>query len=272
MFQSNNQRGVSPVFALVAIVAMVSLTGITVKYAVDGQKELDDEISRQEDLVSKSNVDIIKKDAVGRSQDSAKEGEMSYSMIKTEKSFLFPEITAFEDENIKTKVNAKLKEEADSFCVCGEIGPLTGCQIDAKVTYSSNYIFSLEMFYNWSCEKELHDSRGFTNLVFDMKNGEIVGFGDIFGAPASSLGPQISDKLAGLIEKNVKNKADCPEVYQKELIKDYSYSYFVTDRGVAFTPELSYAGLMCTEDILIPMAEIKPLAKPNSIMERLITD
>ncbi|GEM_PF-3956529 len=271
MFQPNNQRGVSPVFALVAIVAMVSLTVITVKYAVDGQKELDDEISRQDDLVSKSNVDLIKETA-GRSQGSAKEGETSYSTIKIEKGFLFPEITAFEDENIKTKVNAKLKEEAGLFCVCDEISPLTGCQVDAKVTYSSNYIFSLKVFYNWSCEKELHDSRGFTNFVFDMKNGEIVGFGDIFGAPASSLGPQISDKLAGLIEKNVKNKADCPEVYQKEYIKDYSYSYFITDKGVAFTPELSYAELMCTEDILIPMAEIKPLAKTNSILERLIAD
>ena len=199
-------------------------------------------------------------------------GGTSYSMVKNDKGFLFPEITSFADENIKAKVNAKIQKEAGIICKCDDLGGLTGCDVDARVTYNSNYIFSLAVSYNWSCEKELHDSRGFSRFVFDMKNGEIAGLEDVFGLSNSPLGQQISDKLAGLIQKNVKNIAECPEAYEEESIKNYSYSYFITDQGVAFTPEISYAGLMCTEDIVVPVADVEPLAKPNSILERLVLD
>jgi hypothetical protein len=60
MFQLKSQEGLSPVFVLFTAIAILFLTGLAMKVS-DGQRELDDEISLQEDLVSKSNVEIIKK-------------------------------------------------------------------------------------------------------------------------------------------------------------------------------------------------------------------
>lgn len=197
------------------------------------------------------------------------DGAVAYSMEKNGRGFVFPKITGFEDENIKNKVNAKLKENADYFCECDDLGGLTGCQVDAKVTYASNYIFSVQLFYNWSCEKELHDARGFDSYVFDMKTGQIVGFGDVFGLPANRLVQQISDGLADVIYRNVKNIDKCPEAYELEDIKNYSYSYSIADKEVVFTPNISYAGLVCAEDIIVPVAEAAQFAKPNSILERI---
>ncbi|HOX30008.1 MAG TPA: hypothetical protein P5080_01645 [Candidatus Paceibacterota bacterium] len=62
-FKLNNQEGLSPAFVLITAAAMISLTGFTIKYVNDSQKEIDDEISYQEDLIAKSNVDIIKESA-----------------------------------------------------------------------------------------------------------------------------------------------------------------------------------------------------------------
>lgn len=58
-----NQKGVSPVVALLAIVISTGLAGFIIKYASDSQSKADDEIIRQEELVSKSNINIIKKEA-----------------------------------------------------------------------------------------------------------------------------------------------------------------------------------------------------------------
>ncbi|HNR81166.1 MAG TPA: hypothetical protein PKK37_01895, partial [Candidatus Pacearchaeota archaeon] len=111
-------------------------------------------------------IDIISRD----------KGVASYSMEKSEKGFSFPKITVFEDENIKNKINARLKEVAAGFCECS-----TGvCQVGAEVTYSSNYIFSVNVSAIWSCEGYLHDARVFEGLVFDMKTGNQVAIGDVF--------------------------------------------------------------------------------------------
>lgn len=82
MFQPTNQKGVSPVFALLTIVAALSVTGLTIKYADDGQREVDEEISYQEDLVLKSNVDIIRKGAAKERQGKIIKTEILVSEFK----------------------------------------------------------------------------------------------------------------------------------------------------------------------------------------------
>ncbi|GEM_PF-1692164 len=84
MFQLKNQEGLSPVFVLLTAVVVLSITGFTMKYVNDGQKELDDEISLQEDLVSKSNVDIIKKDAVTKNQDGESNETTGWHIYRNE--------------------------------------------------------------------------------------------------------------------------------------------------------------------------------------------
>ncbi len=84
MFKLNSQQGMSPVFVLLTAVAVLSVTGFTMKYVSDGQKELDDEISLQEDLASKSNVDIIKKEAVTKKQDGESNETAGWQIYRNE--------------------------------------------------------------------------------------------------------------------------------------------------------------------------------------------
>jgi len=67
-FKLNDQKGLSPAFVLFTAAAMISLTGFTIKFVNDSQREIDDEISYQEDLIAKSNVEIIKKDLAREKQ------------------------------------------------------------------------------------------------------------------------------------------------------------------------------------------------------------
>ncbi len=83
----------SPLFVLFASVVVFFITGLTMKYVSDGQKELDEGISLQNDLVSKSNVDIIKKDAVKRKQGEEVKGTADWQAYRNEIlgiDFLYP--------------------------------------------------------------------------------------------------------------------------------------------------------------------------------------
>jgi hypothetical protein len=67
-------------------------------------------------------------------------------MTTTTGGFSFPIITAFEDKNVKNKVNAAIMSEGDSLCTCDNSVSATGCQVNAEVTYTSDYIFSFSLY------------------------------------------------------------------------------------------------------------------------------
>lgn len=198
--------------------------------------------------------------------------EINTTVNNNSADFTFPQVANFEDKTIEAKVNSELKKKKDSLCRCENQNDMSACLVDAKVTYDSNYIFSVSYFDSWYCKGLVHDIRGFNSLVFDMKTGEVIDFADIFGPPLSPLGPQTTDELANLIKKNLKSDKSsnqCLKLYDFEDIKNYSYSCFVSEKGIGFTPQLPYVGMVCTEDIFVPVSDVLPLAKPGSILERL---
>jgi hypothetical protein len=75
MLQIKSQEGLSPVFVLLTVVIMFSLTGFTVKFVKDGQHDLDEELAYQEDLIAKNNVEIIKRNGIRERQNRETDGK-----------------------------------------------------------------------------------------------------------------------------------------------------------------------------------------------------
>ena len=198
-------------------------------------------------------------------------GVVSYEMAKAEKGFMYPEITGFENEAVKAAVNDKLKEKISQYCDCNP----KNCDVEADVSYSRNYIFSISVFANWYCDGSAHDVRWQDNVTFDMRSGKVVELADIFGGVGISADGAISDEMAGLMEEYASNLkwpdgVRCADSYTSESLKSYANKYYISNDGVIFSVEFPYVASTCNNDIVIPIDKIKPLAKPNTILDRLI--
>lgn len=57
-----NQKGVAPILLILVVVAVLAAGGLAVKYTIDSQKEADQELARQDELVQKSNEELAEED------------------------------------------------------------------------------------------------------------------------------------------------------------------------------------------------------------------
>jgi len=264
------------VFTIVAVIAGIAvLIGCYLAYeSYFGQKENQKWAANVKEDVRSVNQKIGKKPLTAQQGAKAADnnsGAVLYAMVKTGKGFMFPEITGFENDDVKAAVNAELKEKTLRYCDCNP----ENCDVKADVSYSRDYIFSVSIFANWYCDGSAHDVRWQDNVTFDMRSGKAVELADIFGGVDMAADGAINDEMVSLMEKHASNiklpdGVECTGLYTRESLKKYANKYYISDAGVIFSVEFPYVASACDNDIVIPIDEIKPLAKPNTILDRLI--
>jgi len=67
----HNQKGIAPILLILVVVAVLAAGGLAVKYAIDSQKEADQELARQDELVQKSNEKMAQEGSEKEKTDEA---------------------------------------------------------------------------------------------------------------------------------------------------------------------------------------------------------
>ncbi len=270
-----NQNGFAAMIAvLVVAAALVAGAGVYFYQTQVDQSKPAPAVQKIKNppVVGKKEVETKKESGVIIVKDKGQsDSNIEYEMIKNERGFEFPEITDFKDENVKNKINRRIKEATSDFCECLS----EDCQVKIEVVHDLNYIFSINVSAIWYCKGYLHDARVFEGLVFDMKTGNQIKLEDIFDMRDDRGILKLNNEVIALLAKyaqdiNWENNDMCKDEYKEEFLRQYFYSYYISGNNIIFIPNMASASWGCTNDIVVPIKEILPMARAGGILSGLV--
>ncbi len=175
--------------------------------------------------------------------------------------------SAIPNEKARKAVNERIREKAMSYkCEKPGKGDHFSASTKAKVGYLDKDMLSVELSHDVMCGGAYPDA-GETTHQFELKYGQ-----------EQSIYFQMKDEHAFhefLVEKVLQEAArqkepgECAENYNKEDLKEAGYYFRVAPGKIVAIQDYPHALLACAFDTEIPIKEVAPFLKEDSMMRSM---
>lgn len=217
---------------------------------------------------------ISKKDAINN---FGKENKINYEIVKIN-DFEIPQIKNFENYAIEQKVNNYLTDVAKN-SNCGDVtfSKDNYYNLNMKVSYAKNEIFSVAIHSSWYCSGPYPTNDSNESLTFDMKNGEIVPFTKLFSNYKKDRQAIMSLIFSEQIKKinGVPDDLSCDAIYYMKNdqgdFDDYleTIEYNIENFGLSGQPSLPHVIESCSEIGYASIEKLAPYFDSSSLLSRV---
>ncbi len=222
-------------------------------------------------------TDIQKNPEQKNNIDLDTENKISYETVEIN-NFKIPQIKNFHNNAIEQKVNNYLTDVAKN-STCSDV-PSSGnnyYNLDMKVSYAKNDIFSISIHSSWYCSGPYPTNDSNNSLTFDMKTGEVVPFAKLFSNYEKDRKTIMSLIFSEQIQKTSGAPSDqsCNGIYSMKNegrdTGDYfkSIDYNIESSGLSGQPSFPHVIEACSEIGYVSIEQLRPYFDSSSLLGRV---